>query len=170
MTGLETAWEKLHGEAARLKPLHLRELFAQDPQRFDTLSARLDDMLIDFSKEKIDAPALEALLALARAAGVERQRDAMFAGEAANTTEGRAALHMALRGGAQLIGRFGLFDGLRGAPESTREMTHVYVTHDMSLGKNRPVMVMYSQYSAPNSHAARRRSSRRAVIESATTP
>ena len=100
MTGLETAWEKLHGEAARLKPLHLRELFANDPQRFDSLSARLDDLLIDFSKEKIDAPALEALLALARAAGVERQRDAMFAGEPVNLTEGRAALHMALRGGA----------------------------------------------------------------------
>ena len=97
MTGLEAAWEKVHGEAARLKPVHLRELFALDPARFDTLSAGLDDMLLDFSKEKIDAPALEALLALARAAGVERQRDAMFAGEPVNTTEGRAALHMALR-------------------------------------------------------------------------
>ena len=70
MTALEAAWEKVHGEAARLKPLHLRELFANDPQRFDTLSARLDDILVDFSKEKIDAPALEALLALARAAGI----------------------------------------------------------------------------------------------------
>ena len=100
MTGLEAAWEKVQGEAARLKPVHLRELFALDPARFDTLSVCLDDMLLDFSKEKIDAPALEALLALARAAGVERQRDAMFAGEPVNVTEGRAVLHMALRGGA----------------------------------------------------------------------
>ena len=100
MTELETAWEKVHGEAARLKPVHLRELFAGDAARFDTLSASLDDILVDFSKEKIDARALEALLALARAAGVERQRDAMFAGEPVNVTEGRAALPMALRGGA----------------------------------------------------------------------
>lgn len=100
MTELETAWDRVQGAAARLKPVHLRELFGADPARFDTLSARLDDMLIDFSKEKIDAPALDALLALARAAGVERQRDAMFAGEPVNVTEGRASLHMALRGGA----------------------------------------------------------------------
>ncbi|MEE8454284.1 MAG: glucose-6-phosphate isomerase, partial [Limibaculum sp.] len=95
-----TAWSAVHAHAERLKPVHLRDLFAADPARFDTLSVRLDDMLVDFSKEKIDAPALGALLALARAAGVERQRDAMFAGEPVNTTEGRAALHMALRGGA----------------------------------------------------------------------
>ncbi|MHA1537694.1 MAG: glucose-6-phosphate isomerase [Alphaproteobacteria bacterium] len=100
MTTLEAAWDKLHDEAARLKPIHLRDLFAADPARFDTLSARLDDMLIDFSKEKLDPPALAALIALARAAGVERQRDAMFAGAPVNATEGRAALHMALRDGA----------------------------------------------------------------------
>jgi len=100
MTELETAWEKVHSEAARLKPVHLRELFAGGATRFDTLSASLDDILVDFSKEKLDGRALEALLALARAAEVERKRDAMFAGEAVNTTEGRASLHMALRGGA----------------------------------------------------------------------
>ncbi|MHA1529494.1 MAG: glucose-6-phosphate isomerase [Alphaproteobacteria bacterium] len=100
MTVLEAAWDKVHSEAARLKPVHLRELFAGDPRRFDTLSANLEDILVDFSKEKIDAPALAALLALARAAGVERQRDAMFAGGPVNVTEGRAALHMALRDGA----------------------------------------------------------------------
>jgi glucose-6-phosphate isomerase len=90
----------VHDQAARLKPLHLRELFAQDPARFDTLSASLDDLLIDFSKEKIDPPALAALLALADAAEVGRKRDAMFAGEPVNTTENRAALHSALRDGA----------------------------------------------------------------------
>ncbi len=100
MTALETAWHKVNAEAARLKPTHLRDLFAGDPARFYTLSARLDDLLIDFSKEKIDPPALEALLTLAREADVERKRDAMFAGEPVNTTEGRAALHMALRDGA----------------------------------------------------------------------
>lgn len=96
---LETVWRQVHDEAARLKPVHLRDLFARDPARFDTLSASFDDMLIDFSKEKIDTGALAALLALARAAGVARKRDAMFAGERVNFTEDRAALHTALRRG-----------------------------------------------------------------------
>jgi glucose-6-phosphate isomerase len=100
MTEPESAWKSVHGEAARLKPIHLRDLFARDPARFDTLSARLDDLLIDFSKEKLDAPALAALLALARKSHVEAGRDAMFAGAPVNTTENRAALHTALRGGA----------------------------------------------------------------------
>jgi glucose-6-phosphate isomerase len=100
MTGLEAAWERLRAEADRLRPQHLRDLFAADPARFGRFSVRLDDLLIDFSKEKIDADALSALLDLARAAGVPALRDAMFAGEAINLTEGRAVLHTALRGGA----------------------------------------------------------------------
>ena len=97
---LDTAWGQVHDQAARLKPIHLRDLFARDPARFDTLSASLGDLLIDFSKEKIDAAALAALLGLARAAEVERKRDAMLAGEPVNTTENRAVLHTALRAGA----------------------------------------------------------------------
>jgi glucose-6-phosphate isomerase len=97
---LDTAWAQVHDHAARLKPIHLRQLFAQDPVRFGTLSVSLDDIIIDFSKEKIDTKALAALIALARAAEVEAKRDAMFAGEPVNVTEGRAVLHMALRGGA----------------------------------------------------------------------
>jgi glucose-6-phosphate isomerase len=97
---LESAWGQVHDQAARLKPIHLRDLFARGAGRFDSLSASLDDLLIDFSKEKIDTAALAALLALARAAEVERKRDAMFAGEPVNVTEGRAVLHTALRAGA----------------------------------------------------------------------
>jgi glucose-6-phosphate isomerase len=97
---LDTAWAQIHGHAARLKPIHLRQLFAQDPARFNSLSVSLDDVLVDFSKEKIDAEALAALLALARAAEVEAKRDAMFAGDPVNVTEARAVLHMALRAGA----------------------------------------------------------------------
>ena len=100
MTSLEEAWGRVHREAARLRPIHLRRLFADDPARFDRLSFAFEDLTIDLSKEKLDAAALDALLALARAAGVEGRREAMFAGEPVNRTEGRAALHMALRGGA----------------------------------------------------------------------
>jgi glucose-6-phosphate isomerase len=100
MTATGAAWEKVNAEAARLKPVHLRDLFANNPARFDTLSVRLNDFLIDFSKEKLDAPALNALLNLARISGVEAKRDAMFAGQPVNSTENRASLHTALRDGA----------------------------------------------------------------------
>ncbi len=88
----------LAAHAARLEATTLRDLFARDPDRFSRFSAALDDLTLDFSKEKIDAEALDALLALAEARGVAARRDAMAAGEAVNETEGRAALHMALRG------------------------------------------------------------------------
>ncbi|MBC6404874.1 MAG: glucose-6-phosphate isomerase [Rhodospirillales bacterium] len=95
---IQAAWDRLHGEAARLKTLHLRDLFAGDADRFETLSFRDTDLTLDLSKEKLDRQALDALLELARAAGVESLRDRMAAGEAVNSTEGRPVLHMALRG------------------------------------------------------------------------
>jgi len=98
---VKAAWERVHGEAERLKPLHLSRLFAEDAERFRRLSFALDDLTLDLSKEKLDAEALAALLDLARAAEVEGLRDRMAAGAAVNLTEGRAVLHMALRGGAE---------------------------------------------------------------------
>ncbi len=100
MSEIENAWAAVRREAARLKPVHLRTLFAEDSERFALMSARLDDLLIDYSKEKLDASAMAALFDLARTVGLERKRDAMFAGEPINLTEGRAVLHTALRGGA----------------------------------------------------------------------
>jgi len=92
-------WQALEMQAERLKAQHLRELFAADPERFKGLSFSLDDLLIDFSKEKIDPFALNALVQLAYAAQVEQRRDAMVRGEKINSTEHRAVLHMALRDG-----------------------------------------------------------------------
>lgn len=97
---LTDAWDAVHAEARRLRPVHLRELFAADAERFAKFALHLDDLTIDLSKEKVDAGALTALFDLARAAGVEARRDAMFQAKPINTTEGRAVLHMALRGGA----------------------------------------------------------------------
>ncbi|MGF1659112.1 MAG: glucose-6-phosphate isomerase [Rubrimonas sp.] len=98
MTNADAAWSDLEAHAARLRATTLRALFAADPGRADALSFALDDLTLDFSREKLDAPALGALVALARASGVEASRDAMATGEAVNLTEGRPALHMALRG------------------------------------------------------------------------
>jgi glucose-6-phosphate isomerase len=90
----------LDSHAARLKATDLRTLFAADPDRFGRFSVRLEDLLIDFSKEKIDAEALSALLELARDREVGAARDAMVSGVHWNLTEDRAVGHMALRGGA----------------------------------------------------------------------
>ena len=99
MTQLATAWKSVHDTAKRLRGKHLRSLFANEPDRFQRFSIRLDDLLIDYSKEKLDTEALDALLTLADRAGIEAQRDAMFEGDRINVTEGRAVLHTALRAG-----------------------------------------------------------------------
>jgi glucose-6-phosphate isomerase len=86
-------------EAHRLDVGHrsIADLFADDPRRFDRYQARIDDLLFDYSKHLLTDATLAHLLGLARAAGLESRRAALFAGEAVNNTEGRAALHMALR-------------------------------------------------------------------------
>jgi glucose-6-phosphate isomerase len=81
----------------RVKELHMRDLFAADPGRFDNYSLRLGDILFDYSKNRVTDETLGLLFDLARQAGVETRRDAMFAGEKINRTENRAVLHVALR-------------------------------------------------------------------------
>ncbi len=94
------AWKRLEGEATRLKGTTLHALWADDPDRFARFSWRLDDLLLDCSKERIDGRVLDALVSLACMAGLGDAREALFSGKAWNLTEGRAVLHMALRGGA----------------------------------------------------------------------
>lgn len=98
MSEVEDAWARVEALAARPDAHAIRPLFAADPERFARFHRRGAGLLLDVSKTSIGEAALAALLALARAAGVERQRDAMARGEAINATEGRAVLHMALRG------------------------------------------------------------------------
>lgn len=90
-------FEKLAAHAATFEDRSLRTLFAQDPDRFDKLSVKHDDLLIDFSKTLLDDTALDLLIELAEASNVAQRRDAMFAGEKINETEDRAVLHTALR-------------------------------------------------------------------------
>ncbi len=75
----------------------IRAAFAADPQRFARFSVSLDDFLFDFSKCAVNERIFDGLEALAKEAGVEKKRDAMFAGEKINITEERAVLHTALR-------------------------------------------------------------------------
>jgi len=90
-------WRDVEAQYRRLADVHLRELFAGDPGRGSSMVARAGDLVLDYSKHRVDADALAALLAVARRSGVPERRDAMFAGERVNTTEGRSVLHVALR-------------------------------------------------------------------------
>jgi glucose-6-phosphate isomerase len=93
----KAAFNDLSRHKKRLSGTTMREMFAGDAGRFATFSARFGDMLLDYSKNRIDADAMAALFDLARTAEVEQKRDDMWAGEPINSTEGRAVLHMALR-------------------------------------------------------------------------
>lgn len=90
-------WRELDALHEARCGLPITDLFAVDPQRARGFSVEAEGLLLDYSRTLIDAEVREALLALARAAGVEARREAMFAGEKINESEGRAVLHTALR-------------------------------------------------------------------------
>jgi glucose-6-phosphate isomerase len=90
-------WRALDEHWQRVRGLEMRELFAADPDRFRRFSVAVDGLLLDYSKNRITEETIRLLLDLARAAGVSEAGAAMAAGEAINWTEGRAALHTALR-------------------------------------------------------------------------
>jgi glucose-6-phosphate isomerase len=90
-------WKALHAHHGKVGHLHLRELFAGDAQRADRLTVSAADLVLDFSKHRVTEETMRLLMSVARAAGVEARRDAMFAGAHINSTEDRAVLHVALR-------------------------------------------------------------------------
>ena len=97
------AWQALADHARAMQGVTLRELFEQEPDRFARFSLRLDDLLFDFSKQRITAETFDLLLQLAREADVEGWRQRMLDGQKINTTEGRAVLHTALRAPADAV-------------------------------------------------------------------
>ncbi|MBM81455.1 MAG: glucose-6-phosphate isomerase [Planctomycetaceae bacterium] len=91
------AWKALEDHYAEIAAVHMRELFADDPDRFEKFSLRHGDMLVDLSKHRATGETLDRLIALAKEAGISGWRDKLFNGEKVNCTEGRAVLHVALR-------------------------------------------------------------------------
>ncbi|HSD91296.1 MAG TPA: glucose-6-phosphate isomerase [Kofleriaceae bacterium] len=91
------AWQALVAHRKELDAVHMRELFARDPQRFARMSREACGIFVDYSKHRATEDTLTKLFALARQAEVETWRDRMFAGEKINGTENRAVLHTALR-------------------------------------------------------------------------
>ena len=91
------AWKALDAHYQQFREVHLRTLFAQDPQRGERLAAEAVGLYYDYSKNRINDDTLRLLLQLAEECGLRARIDAMFRGEKINVTEQRAVLHVALR-------------------------------------------------------------------------
>ncbi|ACF14071.1 Glucose-6-phosphate isomerase [Chloroherpeton thalassium ATCC 35110] len=91
------SWKALESNYSSISGIHLRELFAQDPDRFNKFSVQFQDLLLDFSKNRITSETFALLLKLAEEADLKSWIEKMFSGEKINETEGRAVLHVALR-------------------------------------------------------------------------
>ncbi|HLZ34650.1 MAG TPA: glucose-6-phosphate isomerase [Nitrospira sp.] len=99
------AWKELQAHYKKVRTLHLRNLFAEDPDRGERLSLEAVGILLDFSKNRVTDETLKLLVRLAGESGLREKIDAMFRGEKINVSENRAVLHVALRApkGASII-------------------------------------------------------------------
>ena len=91
------AWKALQGHYKKIRSLHLRNLFADDPGRGERLTAEAAGIFLDYSKNRITDETMKLLVATGRRVGPAERIDAMFRGEKINVTENRAVLHVALR-------------------------------------------------------------------------
>ena len=108
------AWKALQTHHTRVKELHLRQLFGEDPQRGERMTAEAAGLFLDYSKNRITDETLKLLIQLAEESGLRDRIEAMFRGDKINITENRAVLHVALRApkGASIV-----VDGTNVVPE-----------------------------------------------------
>jgi glucose-6-phosphate isomerase len=91
------AWKALSNHHAEVEGVHMRTLFAEDPERFARFSLEVGEIFVDYSKHRVTKDTMRLLFALAEQQKVGEWRDKMFSGDKINSTEGRAVLHVALR-------------------------------------------------------------------------
>lgn len=91
------AWKALEEHFESMKSVHMRDLFAKSPNRFQEFSLQFEDVLLDYSKNIINSKTKKLLIQLAQECELQAAIDSMFSGQKINETEGRAVLHVALR-------------------------------------------------------------------------
>jgi len=108
------AWKALQAHHTRVKELHLRQLFGEDPHRGERMTAEAAGLFLDYSKNRITDETPKLLIQLAEDCGLRDRIEAMFRGDKINITENRAVLHVALRApkGASIV-----VDGVNVVPE-----------------------------------------------------
>jgi glucose-6-phosphate isomerase len=92
-----SAWKALTAHYQEISDIHMRDMFQQDPARFSKFSLRFKDILLDYSKNRVNQETMRLLFELAREVDLKAAIERMFAGEKINNTENRAVLHVALR-------------------------------------------------------------------------
>ncbi len=90
-------WSRLEAHFTKMKSVHMRTLFAEDPRRFERFSIRFNDIFLDYSKSIVTEETMNLLTGLSHDVGLEGAIEKMFAGERINETEDRPVLHVALR-------------------------------------------------------------------------
>ncbi|MBE6443061.1 MAG: glucose-6-phosphate isomerase [Alphaproteobacteria bacterium] len=127
------AWKHLEKYASKIRKVEMRDMFEKDPKRAEKYSINLENMLVDFSKNRIDEKAFIYLQALAKQAKVQKKIEQMFSGEKINITENRAVLHIALR---NLDNTPIYVDGKDVMPEINRVLAKIKdFSEDVRLGK-----------------------------------
>src|SRR5437016_13352033 len=103
------AWKALQAHYKKVRELHLRDLFADDPKRGERMTAEAVGLYLDYSKNRVTDETVKLLIELAQESGLQSRIDAMFRGEKINITEKRAVLHVALRApeGASIVVEIG---------------------------------------------------------------
>jgi glucose-6-phosphate isomerase len=91
------AWKALQAKYDASKDVHMKDQFGADPDRFNKFSMKFEDILYDFSKNRVDEETMDLLYKLAEQQDVIGMAKRMYSGEKINATEGRAVLHIALR-------------------------------------------------------------------------
>jgi len=117
-----TTWTKLTSHFLSMQATHLRELFDEDPNRFEKFQLKLNDILIDYSKNIVTQETLELLIELAKEVELPTAIESMFRGERINQTENRSVLHTALRNRSNAPV---LVDGVDVMPEVNRVLVQV---------------------------------------------
>jgi len=104
-TNKHAPWQALEDHYERMRGLHLRSLFAEDPMRGERMTVEAAGVYLDYSKNRITDETLKLLVDLAEQSGLRARIDAMFRGQKINVTEDRAVLHVALRApkGASIV-------------------------------------------------------------------
>ncbi len=116
------AWKALEAHHRETSGRQMREMFAEDPDRFSKFSLQFEDILLDYSKNWVTGETMRLLFALAAQAGLKAWTERMFTGERINITEDRAVLHVALRNRSN---RPILVDGKDVMPEVNRVLQHM---------------------------------------------
>jgi glucose-6-phosphate isomerase len=136
------AWKALAAHHKKIKNLHLRKLFADDPKRGERLTVEVVGLFLDYSKNRITDQTLKLLLQLARESGLPEKIEAMFAGEKINVTENRAVLHVALRApkDAKIF-----VDGKNVVPEVHAVLDKMTEFVEGNLRQSRPISIPQSE-------------------------